>query len=88
MSQGIANLGNKRGKKIGPIAPNIKRPVKKDDEFNTAYKYTPPVKDFSKYGNTKIRITQNINAHSHHQKHPINIFFNQYNEFIRLVLKN
>ena len=57
MSQGIGALNSRRNKKIGPIGPNIKRQVKKDDEFNTAYKYTPPVKDFSKYGNTKIKIT-------------------------------
>lgn len=58
MSQGIsANLGAKKSKKLGPIAPNIKRNVNKNDEFNTAYKYTPPVKDYSKYGQTKIKIT-------------------------------
>lgn len=26
--------------------------------------------------------------HDHHKKHPLNIFFNQYNEFIRLIFKN
>ena len=58
ISQGInANLGAKKNKKLGPIAPNIKRNVNKNDEFNTAYKYTPPVKDYSKYGPTKIKIT-------------------------------
>jgi len=49
------------------------------------YKYKPPVKD-TRYGKPKIKIVQDINAHNHNQKHPLNIFFNQYNEFIRLVL--
>lgn len=51
------------------------------------YKYQAPVKEF-KYPPTKIRITQDPNEHSHHFKHPFNVFSNQYNEFIRLVLKN
>lgn len=66
----------------------MRRNIKKDDEFSVAYKYVAPVKDFSKYGAAKIRICQDVQAHAHHQKHPLNIFFNQYNEFIKIVLKN
>jgi hypothetical protein len=68
--------------------PNLRRNVKKDDEFSVAYKYVAPVKDFSKYGTTKIKICQNMKAHAHHLTHPFNIFSNQYNEFIKIVLKN
>lgn len=67
--------------------PSFKRPFRKEDELTAPYKYTPPVKEF-KYGPTKIRITQDPNEHSHHFKHPFNVFSHQYNEFIRLVLKN
>lgn len=55
--------------------PNFKRPFKKDDEFTMAYKYHPPVKEF-KYPPTKIRITQDPSEHSHHFKHPFNVFSN------------
>lgn len=83
-------IGN--GKLIKPkkgisTGPNFKRPFRKDDELSVGYKYTAPVREF-KYGATKIRITQDANEHSHHFKHPFNVFSNQYNEFIRLVLKN
>lgn len=46
--------------------PNLRRNIKKDDEFSVAYKYTPLVKDFSKYGPAKIKICQDVKAHSHH----------------------
>jgi len=44
------------------------------------------VKEF-KHGPTKIKIIQDVNAHDHHQKHHLNVFFHQYNEFIRLIFK-
>ena len=57
------------------------------DEYT--YKYHPPVKEYpSKYKPTKIKIIQDVTVHDHHKKHPLNIFFNQYNEFIRLIFKN
>lgn len=46
-----------------------------------------PVKAVS-YGKAKIKIVQDYHAHDHHLKHPITIFSNQYNEFIRLIFKN
>lgn len=55
--------------------PNLRRAAKKDDEFSVGYKYQPPVKDFSKYPPTRIKIVQDINAHAHLQKHPLTIFF-------------
>ena len=60
----------------------------KAEEQLQVYKYQAPVKDFEKYKATKIKVIQDITAHSHHDKHPMNIFFNQYNEFIKLVFKN
>jgi hypothetical protein len=50
------------------------------------YRYQPPVKEF-KYGPTKIKIIQDTKAHDHHLKHHLNIYFNQYNEFVRLIFK-
>ena len=40
-----------------------------------------------KYPMTKIKICQNINAYDHNVTHPINKFFSDYNEFIKLVFK-
>ena len=68
--------------------PNLRRLGKKDDEFSVGYSYKPPTKDFSKYPAARIRIAQDVNAHAHLSKHPLVIFLNQYNEFIKLVLKN
>ena len=77
-------LKPKKGISTGP---NFKRPLRKDDEFTVPYKYTPPVKEY-RHAPTKIRIVADPNEHSHHFKHPFNTFTHQYNEFIRLVLKN
>jgi hypothetical protein len=52
------------------------------------YKYQPPAKDFGKYGPTKIKIVQDVSTLENHYKHPLNAFFHQYNEFVRLVFKN
>lgn len=41
-----------------------------------------------KYGPTKVKICQDIEAHDHHKRHPLNVMFHQYNEFVKLVLKN
>jgi hypothetical protein len=47
-----------------------------------------PVKEYpQKYKETKIKICQDITAHQHFKRHPINVFFNQYNEFVKLVFK-
>lgn len=65
-----------------------RRATKKEDDSNAVYRYHSPVKEFpAKYGPTKIRICQDVKAHVHHKKHAINIFFNQYNEMIK-ILKN
>ncbi len=80
-----------KSKRSGHISagPSFKRQNRKDDEAVVAYKYVAPKKEFpSKYGPTKVRIVQDVKAHVHHQKHPINVFLNQYNEFIKLVFKN
>ena len=87
ISTNLAGNQKLKPKKGISTGPNFKRPFRKDDEFTAAYKYTPPVKEY-KYGPTKIRIVADPNEHSHHFKHPFNVFTHQYNEFIRLVLKN
>jgi hypothetical protein len=63
------------------------RRVRTEDQ-SSIYKYHPPAKDYDKYKSTKIKVIQDINTHKHHEKHPLNIYFNQYNEFIKLVFKN
>lgn len=78
-------LNKKRSAQIS-TGPNFKRQLKKEEDNNT-YRYVPPVKT-TPYGKAKIRIIQDIHAHDHHLKHPINIFSNQYNEFIKLIFKN
>ena len=51
------NLPPKKQRVSGIMTgPNLRRNVKKDDEFSVAYKYVAPVKDFSKYAATKIKI--------------------------------
>ena len=91
MSQNLGKNMMAKGKKGVGIStgPNFKRPFKKDDEFTCGYKYVTPIKEYpSKYGPTKIKIHQDITTYDHHLTHPFNIFSNQYNEFIKLVLKN
>ena len=78
-------LNKKRSAQIS-TGPNFKRQLKKEEDNNT-YRYVPPDKT-TKYGKAKIRVIQDIHAHDHHLKHPINIFSNQYNEFIKLIFKN
>ena len=78
-------LNKKRSAQIS-TGPNFKRQLKKEEDNNT-YRYVPPVKT-TNYGKAKIRIVQDIGTHDHHLKHPINIFTNQYNEFIKLIFKN
>ena len=58
--------------KTNSTGPIIKRQFK--DELN--YKYIEPVKDFTKYNKTKIKICQDVNAHDSYKTHPLNIFFN------------
>lgn len=53
------------------------------------YRYVTPVKEFpDRYKKTKIKICQDVNVHDHVYKYSTNIFFNQYNEFVRLIFKN
>lgn len=78
-------LNKKRSAQIA-TGPNFKRQLKKEEDNNT-YRYVPPVKT-TNYGKAKIRVVQDLHAHDHHLKHPINIFSNQYNEFIKLIFKN
>ena len=51
------------------------------------FKWVPPVKTFP-YGPTKIKIIQNIDVYKHHQTHKLNVFFDQANEFVRIMFKN
>ena len=84
----LTQLNKKKSAHIS-TGPNFKRSLKKDEDNMMVYKYVTPIKEYpAKYGPTKIKIIQDVNAHSHHLKHPINIFFNQYNEFIKLIFKN
>lgn len=87
------NSENEKGFKsakgrINSNEPGTFKRMKKVDDSNTPYKYQPLVKEFSKYKPTTIKICQNVNTHNHHISHPLNIFFNQYNEFVRLIFKN
>ena len=67
-----------------PTGPSFKRNYKEEQ----VYKYSEPVKDYpSKYKETKIRIWEDVKKYEHHRKHAINVFFNQYNEFVKLVFK-
>jgi hypothetical protein len=53
------------------------------------FKWVPPVKVFpAKYGPAKVKILQSADAHAHHKSHKLNVFFDQYNEFVRLIFKN
>ncbi len=62
------------------------RPFRIDD---VKFKWVAPVKTFpEKYGPAKIRILQNVDAHKHHRDHKLNVYFQQYNEFVRIVFKN
>jgi hypothetical protein len=63
----------------------ISRPKFGDDY---KFKWVTPAKNFEKYGKTKIKIVQDIDAHKHHRNHKLNIFFAQYNEFIRILFKH
>ena len=63
--------------------------TKKKDDSAGLYKYTSPVKEYPlKYKETRIKIFQDVTAHDHYKKYGLNVFFNQYNEFIKLVFKN
>jgi hypothetical protein len=62
------------------------RPFKIEDY---KFKWVKPEKQLEiKYGPTKIKIFEDINAYSHHKSHKLNVFFDQFNEFVRLVFKN
>ena len=41
-----------------------------------------------KYRGTKIKIIQNTDTHKHHRTHKQNVFFQQYNEFIKIMFKH
>lgn len=51
------------------------------------YRYIAPVKEF-KYKETRIKICQDNTPHDHYKKHAINIYFNQYNEFVKVIFKS
>jgi hypothetical protein len=77
--------------KIKPVAAvvptTVKSKVKTEDQ--QFYRYITPIKEFpSKYKETKIKICQDASVNDHYKKHPINVYTNQYNEFIRLIFKN
>lgn len=56
-----------------PLKPFIKRTVKPEDY---KFKWVAPEKVYpAKYGPTKIRIIQNLDAHNHMNTHKINVFF-------------
>lgn len=68
---------SRKGKNSISIGPSGKRAGKKaDDEINIGgYRYIHPVKEYNK-GPAKIKIFQDITAHNHQNKNPINVFFN------------
>lgn len=88
------NSDNEKGYKsakgrLNSNEPGVfKRNVKKVDDSNAPYRYAPIIKEYSKYKPTTIKICQDVKTHDHHISHPINIFFNQYNDFVRLIFKN
>ena len=65
----------------------FKRNLKKVDESTAPYRYVQIIKEF-KHKPTTIKICQDVKTHDHHISHSINIFFNQYNDFVRLIFKN
>jgi hypothetical protein len=66
---------------------SIGRPFKVAEE--PKFRWVMPAKVYpEKYGPTKARIVQNVDAHKHHLAHKQNVFFAQYNEFVRLLFKN
>lgn len=42
---------------------------------------------WEKYKPTKLKIKMNVHLYDHHLLHPINMLIHDYNEFVRLVLK-
>lgn len=63
------------------------RPAFKMDDVK--FKWVAPKKVFpEKYGPTKMKMIQNTEAHKHHRTHKLNIFFQQYNEFIKIMFKH
>ena len=52
------------------------------------FKWVRPEPKFEKYGPTKIKIIADLNVYSHLRTHKLNIFFDQYNEFVKQVFKN
>lgn len=65
--------------------PYIQKPFRITEPVK--FKWTRPEKTYEKYGPTKIKIYQDFNTYSHLKTHKINVFFDQYNEFIRHVFK-
>jgi hypothetical protein len=39
------------------------------------------------YGKTTIKMNTNVHVYDHHLTHPINVLLRDYNDFVRLVLK-
>ena len=70
-----------------PTKPQMTRPFRVQEEYK--FKWVKPEKVFDKkYGKTKVKILHDINAYKHHQTHKLNVFFDQFNEFVRIVFKN
>ena len=93
---------NSQSTTASQVVPRLKRPfasVERDAvpkrsaslyrPAEPKFKWVPPAKVFpEKYGPTKIKIIQDCSAYKHHQTHKINVFFDQANEFVRIMFKN
>jgi hypothetical protein len=71
---------------LGGSKQTANRPQRLQEEYK--FKWVRPEKPFDKYGPPKITIFEDVNTHNHLKTHKLNIFFDQYNEFVRHVFKN
>jgi len=78
---GFFDDNNAFGKKQS--MPTVKSPMLKKQFLNKDEE-----KKEKTYPETKIKIIHDIHSYDHYKKHPVNIFSNYYNEFVRTVFKN
>ena len=72
---------------LKPTKPLGTRPFKVPEEYK--FKWVRPEKVFDKkYAATKVKILHDVHAYKHHRTHKLNVFFDQFNEFVKIVFKN
>lgn len=83
----------KKGALLNKEEPSnqTKKPFQKPFRMTEPSKFTwvKPEKTFDKYAPTKVKVHQDFfGTYPHLKTHKLNVFFDQYNEFVRLVFKN